>query len=1048
MVIGKSRGSYGSKAGSYRIAWPPVRRKPYLAGQPDCVTVRFLFLFFLGILSASALPAQSPSYIHYGVSEGLPSNNVYCVIQDHRGFIWFGTDKGLSRFDGTRFQVYGVKEGLPDPEILGLFEDSRQRLWISCFSQRPCYLQNGRLVTAKSDSLLAQINVESSLWGYSEDAQRRIWIAGKTPHVFIFDGKSITKECFPETVVRVEQLGPLQFGLGTASVMQKDKGVNYLVNPGAKNFKSLAVSKSRMLYSLTGQLILLEWRNGQVAELDRIAYTGGRVFKDHKGRFWHCPDSKGSICFDNPGRDLSNPIVYLPQEQVNAMLEDRHGTLWFCTSGHGVYALSPGKAATYTEADGLATNNITALAYRPPGEILAGDDGGNLYKIRGKTIEKTLLGPVNEHNRSRQIIPLPDDKCWVANDEGLYYQHGPTFQKVDYIKGSFGSFKTILADHERIWYGNHNSLGYVNPDRKLTLVTYRRTTALGRDADGNIWAGRLDGLYSQRDSFQYNWGDSFPALKSRIVAVAEGGPGKLWIVTPDGGLLLGSVKNGALTGVQRIQPYLQQAIENIQSIYIDPAANGRVWMATNRGVYGLQPADWSVVHYDQHDGLADDDVNCVLVARDTLWAGTVGGLSYIPLALQSGSDDFGTFVTGLHYQSAGRPVFLNLLDSLIPAHRVIVLPPDAVMATLNLAGLNYRSQGNLSYECVTTKTLPPMRWWTRANLYTWIKNGFRGIPESTIIGDNNLNFGISFPSGSYQLKITAITTQGAYSRAPDAWTIIMQPHWYNTVWFDLLLWGLIAYAFWLMLHARIDYRKLNIAVSELQLQALQSQINPHFVGNSINGIQQFFYPPNPAAASNYIELFTRLLRRTIILSEQHFNSLEEELAYDRDYLQMIKLRFGERFQYDIIGADQLPGDLPFPSMLLQPILENATIHGLAPEGISRLLLQFSCRNRELYCSVTDNGMGYNASRLRPTNKPVEQKSKGLELLEKKVIAFNQLYDVGLRLDISDLADEETPGLGTGTRGVIAFNPEKIKTTHRASGKSKRRPTETRLNPLQ
>ncbi len=1020
-----------------------------LPAKPDDHTVRFLLLFYLGVLYAAALPAQSPSYIHYGVSEGLPSNKVYCAIQDHRGFIWFGTDKGLARFDGTRFQVYGVKEGLPDPEVLGLFEDSQQRLWISCFSQRPSYMQNGRLVTASNDSLLAGINVESSLWGYSEDAEQRVWIAGKTRHVFIFDGKTIEKESFPEMVVRMEQIGQLKFGLGTASIMQKNRGLKHVVNPTSRIFKSIAVAGSRILYALAGTIILLEWTDGKFMELDRFDYTEGRVFKDQKDRFWLCPDSKGAICFDNPGRDLSNPIFYLPEQQVNAMLEDKHGTLWFCTSGHGVYVLSPGKAATYTKTDGLATNNITALACQQPGRILAGDDGGNVYKISGPAIQKIVLGPANEYNRCRQIIPLPDDHCWVANDRGLFYLRGSTIRRIDYLNGSFSGFKTILADRQRLWYGNHNSLGFVSVDQmQPVLITSRRTTALCRDGDGNIWSGRLDGLYSQRDSFQYNWGEAFPALKSRIVAVHAAGPDKIWIVTPEGGLLLGQVKNGALIQLRAIQPYLQRPIENIQALHVDPTPNGRVWIATNSGVYGLQPADWSVVHYDQHDGLADDDVNCVLVARDTLWAGTVGGLSYIPLALQSGSDDFGTFVTGLHYQSASRPVFLNLLDSLSPAHRIIVLPPDAVMATLNLAGLNYRSQGNLSYECVTTKTLTPMLWWTRANLYTWIKNGFRGIPESTIIGDNNLNFGISFPSGCYHFKITAITTQGAYSRGPDAWTIIMQPHWYNTVWFDLLLWGLIAYAFWLMLHARIDYRKLNIAVSELQLQALQSQINPHFVGNSINAIQQFFYPPNPAAASNYIELFTRLLRRTIILSEQHFNSLEEELAYDRDYLQMIQLRFGHRFQYDIAGADTVPGNLPFPSMLLQPILENATIHGLAPEGISRLVLQFSYADQQLHCSVTDNGMGYNASRLRPTNKPVEQKSKGLELLEKKVIAFNQLYDVGLRLDISDLADEETPGLGTGTRVVIAFNPEKIKTTHRASGKSKRRPTETRLNPLQ
>ena len=175
-------------------------------------------------------------------------------------------------------------------------------------------------------------------------------------------------------------------------------------------------------------------------------------------------------------------------------------------------------------------------------------------------------------------------------------------------------------------------------------------------------------------------------------------------------------------------------------------------------------------------------------------------------------------------------------------------------------------------------------------------------PIRPFVDESNLNFGISTPSGSYYLRVTAITTDSIPSQHPAYWTIVMRPNWYNTVWCDLLLWVTGVYILWRMLRARIAHRKLNAAVSDLQLQTLQSQINPHFVGNSINAIQQFFYPPNPAAASNYVELFTRLLRRTIILSEQHFNSFEEELAYDHDYLRMIKLRFGERFQYEIHGG--------------------------------------------------------------------------------------------------------------------------------------------------
>lgn len=90
--------------------------------------MRWSLCFLLCVLVNFTLTAQSPSYAHYGVREGLPSNVVYCAVQDHRGFMWFGTDKGLVRFDGNRFQVFDIKDGLPDSEVIGLFEDSQRRL--------------------------------------------------------------------------------------------------------------------------------------------------------------------------------------------------------------------------------------------------------------------------------------------------------------------------------------------------------------------------------------------------------------------------------------------------------------------------------------------------------------------------------------------------------------------------------------------------------------------------------------------------------------------------------------------------------------------------------------------------------------------------------------------------------------------------------------------------------------------------------------------------------------------------------------------------------
>src|SRR5882724_10352850 len=105
---------------------------PMFKKQAGYLTRRCFSFFFIFFISAIYLPvsAQEYSYIHYDAKDGLAGSTVYCMVQDKDGFMWFGTETGLSRFDGTHFRTYTTADGLPDNEILKLFVDSRNRVWI------------------------------------------------------------------------------------------------------------------------------------------------------------------------------------------------------------------------------------------------------------------------------------------------------------------------------------------------------------------------------------------------------------------------------------------------------------------------------------------------------------------------------------------------------------------------------------------------------------------------------------------------------------------------------------------------------------------------------------------------------------------------------------------------------------------------------------------------------------------------------------------------------------------------------------------------------
>src|SRR5882757_10546627 len=153
----------------------------------------FLFLTFLAL---TYLPysssAQEYSYTHYDIGEGLAGSTVYCITQDKEGFIWIGTETGVSRFDGTHFRSFTTAEGLPDTEVLQMFCDSKGRVWMAPFGAFVCYYYKGVFHRQDNDTLLQKIHLKGSVEGFAEDAEGNILLQERESlHLFTADGRVI-----------------------------------------------------------------------------------------------------------------------------------------------------------------------------------------------------------------------------------------------------------------------------------------------------------------------------------------------------------------------------------------------------------------------------------------------------------------------------------------------------------------------------------------------------------------------------------------------------------------------------------------------------------------------------------------------------------------------------------------------------------------------------------------------------------------------------------------------------------------------------------------
>jgi hypothetical protein len=149
----------------------PVIKSYLVSYKTAPALARGLFFILLCQLLFLSSSAQDYNYIHYDTKDGLAGSTVYDLCQDRDGFMWFATDAGVSRFDGTRFKNFTIADGLPESEILKLFADSYGRVWIAPFKNTICYYYKGVIKTANNDAVLKKIRINSSLTNMKEDSE-------------------------------------------------------------------------------------------------------------------------------------------------------------------------------------------------------------------------------------------------------------------------------------------------------------------------------------------------------------------------------------------------------------------------------------------------------------------------------------------------------------------------------------------------------------------------------------------------------------------------------------------------------------------------------------------------------------------------------------------------------------------------------------------------------------------------------------------------------------------------------------------------------------
>lgn len=675
---------------------------------------------------------------------------------------------------------------------------------------------------------------------------------------------------------------------------------------------------------------------------------------------------------------------------------DREGNFWGCSSGKGLYMI-PNNGFSYYDAGNTAEQNDVLKLTSFGNDIYFGYAKSIFHYPTENHPHKNRPGIL--HTLEDRLVDMFADSTEIiaATTEGIQ----ATDKKTGYTKKAV--FHNIKCMHkgpdQSIFFGTHSGcFQFVFPD-KLSTIFNSRTVAVYPRKNGEVLIGTLNGLFVSRKNKSGKWEFqpiTSPELlkKTRISCISE----------LDSILVIGTVQNGLLLiqgqdhEVVKLGPGLNNI--NCKNIYID--ADKNIWLASFSGLFKITPGKnihhYSVENIRKFNGLLSDDVNDVLVLRDTVYVAGSNGLSIYPVNKKTVTKN-------------NKPV-LHLNELLVNGQAYsftsneIHLPADSNSLDLHFSAIDFKSMGHILFKY---RLVPLQKNWQFSF-------------------DNVARFE-ALPPGTYKLEVMAMNAENNWTDLPLILNVVIEPAWWQSVWFYMGLIALGATVIYLIVrrnfikkhktHMRENSLKRHMA--ELELRALKAQINPHFMFNTLNAIQYFISNNENEKAENYLNSLADLLRKTLDFSDKSTVPVHAEIDYLENYLELEKLRFDEKFVYTITNL--LPiGDhkTEIPPMVLQPHIENALRHGFKNRQniLKKLDIRFSLQNKQLVCEVMDNGIGRVASAQQEKNK-THYRSRGMELSHSKLLVYESITGKTIKTEIQDnyMEDKKT-ATGTLIRIII------------------------------
>ncbi|MBI3425833.1 MAG: hypothetical protein HY011_23135 [Acidobacteria bacterium] len=967
--------------------------------------------------------AQQLSVRHYDASDGLANSHVSAIQQDAKGYLWFGTREGLSRFDGYRFINYSTREGLGNPVINALAEDRQGHLWIGT---------NGggvaRLLDEPQESFglsLAPTPSKRKFVSYQVgdspasnrvnalvfDASNNLWCvtdgglyrgmpsnSGDLKFEIVVPHRTVATEM----AAYADSHGRLWFGIETELIeVVQNQLIKYGPADEVGHYQIQCVIEDRQ-----GRLLVAN----KSAVFEFSAPTDGQsrgrwqrlplAFKPEDGIFALHIDSAGALwigtlnglvkCQD--GRQTVYTTAQgLSDNFIRALAEDRDGNLWIGSEGGGVCKLAGELIVSYTKTEGLPNNRVLQVVEDQQGRIYASVSYGGLVEIRAEKAVP-LAGSQAPPFKNSFLFPESPGDWWIATTEGwlcfrgadLQLRHGTPLAPPAGV--SAASFKAYVVLHEvqagKLWAyttdGNLYRLDLARQGRAVfehlpvrLIPPFNETLLLTSDRSQALWLGVHYGgigriVKGQIEALQPTAG--LPETDPRAFFLDS--RGWLWIGLRYKGVSMTKDPSAETPKFVNYSTANGLVSDTVWSIAEDDF--GRIYLGTGKGLDQLDPVTGRIHHFNTKDGLASDLINhCFKDHKGNIWVANSLGLSkFDPRAERHLNLPPPIYLSRV--QVAGEEQPLSETGALrVPE---FTLPAAHNNLLIEYVALSFQGEQKLRYqyklEGVDTDWSAPSE-------------------------VRSVNYARLAP-GAYRFLARAINQEGGLSPAPASLQFQILPPLWQRWWFLTLaglLGGLAAYTLYRYRVARL-----------IELERVRTRIATDLhddIGSSLSQISVLSEVIHQRLGQDLrvtepLTLIAELARGLV----DSLNDIVWAINPTRDRLSDLTYRM-RRFASDVFTARDIAFDFSAPGPPADIKLGADTrreVFLIFKESVNNLLRHAACTKveiefiveaRQLILRVSDNGQGFDPEQASDGNGLTNMRQRALKLGGRLEISSSQ-----------------------------------------------------------